>query len=449
MMLETVAGALPQAGSEIGRPSDPYIGRTSGAFPSQAVRWSPHWAITEKRLNKPGGTLFRGNQGSGKSSALGSVIADETLAGRPVVCIDPSGKLAQALKSVSYLKDRIGILDLASTGSGMVDPFSPLLIPTPQRLAYEPGTKGDAQYETALADVLLERERLARETFHYLGWQHYAQMPDARTAVSKAVTAVAMGEEGEPALRKVIDRLLRGGAAAQYIGEHFDTATRSRAALMAFGARTDDDSDMGNVTTVFLTMAGISTPKVGKPMAEWLDREQLGAAMMNLAVEKGKHLLWKSPGLGTLVVDELHVPLSTDAGLSLVYETIAEGRKRGKAFLGALHNVAMAANERITAGISSTFQFRTTSVPELDNVVASLMLEDGPEIRRAIPNYANGECLAEMPDGHRDTMIWDLYEPELAMALGTTPDGGDADSAAEWSILEELPAVDPELIEVA
>lgn len=434
-MVETVGCALPQAASSLGDESSALRGRTTGRQ-RRAVRWSPHNGIrfrhpsTGAPAPRPGGTVLLGNQGAGKSSALGMIVFDETMQAHPTVVLDPSGPLAR-LGEHPWLSGRVRVFNLTTAENGVVDPLGPHVIPLYPPAADESST----DYERRRARAYAARERLARHTFHLLVWRQYAARPDAETAVLRAIHEEAWSPR--PSLRGAVRALLEAeDPNARWIGEHLSYEAENPDVSMAFGVG-PVSAPRPEATTTIITMPGITLPMPGKSMAEWMPAEQAGAAMMTLAASFAWRLLWEVPGDGTLAVDEAHVPLATDEGRRVISLALRDGRKRDKAVVLATHNAADVADPRLNNAFSTKLLFRSDSAGELAAALPAAGVADTEGNRRAVRSLNNGECIATFPDDVRDRFQWDrAWVPGLAALLATDSDASDARTleAADASI---------------
>lgn len=409
-VMETVACALPQAGSNLSHATGFYAGYTTGQY-LQAVNLDLHRAITRRSANDvegPGGFVCLGNQRAGKSSAFGTIVDYATTTGLPTVLIDFSGPLGR-LKTVPRLTDRVQVLDLLATGGGVLDTMSGAVIP---------GDNRDPKVRQA-------RARLTRDTVTLIAWRYLKDHSDAVLALMDVISTV--GREKDPRLATVISRLdgMKHNAEAQGLAKHLRfelEGTDDAAALLGDGAAVAAD---GERNTKIITGGGIDLPKPGTPKDDWMPSEALGAAMFGVAGHLAKRLLWELPAglLKFLLVDEAHIALGTEAGKAVITSALRDGPKHGVAVGLSTHNTVDLGDERIVNAIANKFAFRSTADDELTRVQRILGIEDTDANRRELRTLRNGECIAVLDDDTRDRFQWDLFRPEMKDALNTTPSG--------------------------
>ena len=406
---EVVGCGMAHAGSNLSHPSGMYVGPTTGRH-MQAVTLDPHHGITRRTaadVEGPGGLVLLGAQRAGKSSAIGRMFLDGMEKGFPTVLIDPSGPLSR-LASLPQCAGRVEVLDLVKTGGGVLDPMSPAVIP------------GDAQADPAVREA---RKQLTRNTLYLLGYRQLRQSSDAYTEMLKAITSEAEGVH--PSLLGVIERLKNSpvpaaGALAENLA--FDLGDASADLLLGEGAAIGEESDP---VSRIVTMPGLSLPKAGVPIEEWMPSQALGAAVFGVAAHLARRLLWDLPPwmLKYLMVDEAHIPMGTAAGRSVIEESLRDGPKHGVVVALATHNAVDLSDERIVNALATKLLFRSTSDVELERALRVAGIEDTPQIRRQIRELKNGECVMVNGDDVRDRVQWDLHDPEVAEALRTTPKG--------------------------
>jgi len=406
---ETLACALPQAGSELGHGKGLYAGMTTGRT-VQSVVLDLHSSITrrtESDIEGPGGVVLLGAQRAGKSGALVQIIADGNEQGKTSVVVDFSGPIARAA-DLPRFAGRMQVLDVAKTGGGILDPMSPAVIP------------GDGQVNRAVRE---KRKTLTRDTLSVLVAQQLKTLPEAETQLLRAISEVAV--EKHPSTAAVIARLARSRAKdAQALAEHFEFILGSDEAssLVGEGERVEFQDEP---ITRIITARGVALPQAGKSRDQWAPSEALGAAMFGVAANLAHRLQWDLPPhlLKYLIFDEAHIAMGLEQGRRVIELALRDGPKHGCAVILATHNAADLADERITNAIATKFQFRSTSPAELERGFAITGIEDTPANRRRIRGLRNGECIAVDDRDVRDRFRWDQWDAELAVVQNTTPTG--------------------------
>lgn len=409
-LLETVACALPQAGSNLGHPAGFYAGYTTGQY-LQAVTLDLHRAITRRSASDvegPGGFVMLGNQRAGKSGAFGQVIDYATTVGHPSVVIDFSGPLGR-MKDLPRLGDRIQVLDLLKTGGGVLDTMSSAIIP------------GNAQTDVRVRQA---RMHLTRDTLTLIAWHYLRDHSDAMLALMDVIGQVAT--ERDPRLIKVLERLagMKSNKAAQGLAAHlnFELGTDDADALLGYGEAVQYEDDP---VTRIIVAPGIVLPQPGQAKADWMPAEALGAALFGVTAHLAHRLLWELPPalLKFLLVDEAHIAMGTEAGRGVITSSLRDGPKHGVAVGLATHNTIDLGDERVVNAIANKFAFRSTADEELGRVTRILGIEDTDANRRELRTLRNGECIAVLDDDTRDRFQWDRPDPALAALLNTTPSG--------------------------
>jgi len=410
-LLETVACALPQAGSNLSHPSGFYAGYTTGQY-LQAVTLDLHRAITRRSANDvegPGGFVCLGNQRAGKSGAFGQIIDYATTVGHPTVVIDFSGPLGR-LKALPRLSDRVEVLDVLKTGGGVLDTMSGAIIP------------GDARTNVKVRQA---RMHLTRDTLSLVAWRYLNDHSDAMLALMDVIGQVAT--ERDPRLAKVVERLagMKSNKAAQGLAQHllFELGTEDADALLGSGSAVAYEDDP---VTRIVVAPGIALPQPGQVKDDWMPAEALGAALFGVTGYLAHRLLWELPPhlLKFLLVDEAHIAMSTESGRGIITSALRDGPKHGVAVGLATHNTVDLGDERIINALANKFAFRSTAEAELERLCRILGIEDTDANRRELRTLRNGECIAVLDDDTRDRMQWDQQaDPALAELLKTTPSG--------------------------
>lgn len=407
--VETVGCSLPHAGSNLGHSTGLYVGATTGRY-VQAVTLDLHHSITRREardIEGPGGCALLGAQRSGKSSAMGTIVADATERGGANVLIDFSGPLAR-LADLPRFAGRMQVLNLVKTGGGVLDPMSPAVIP------------GDAAHDRIVRE---QRKHLTRDTLSLLAWRQLAASPEAESEMLRAITEVA--ELSRPSLRAVIDQIGKStNIEAQSLAEHlrFELSGSDADALMGEG---EEVEVIEEPVTRIITAPGLPLPGVGVPIDQWMPAQALGAATFGIAAHLARRLLWDLPPwmLKLFMVDEAHIAMGTEAGRRVIEQALRDGPKHGVVVALATHNARDLSDERITNALATKMLFRSKADTELERAIAVAGLEDSPAVRRQIKGLRNGECVLITHDDTRDRVQWHLHDDELRDALRTTPTG--------------------------
>lgn len=405
--VETLACALPQAGSEVGHSRGLYAGMTTGRT-TESVVLDLHASISRRTVadvEGPGGVILLGNQRAGKSGALGWIIADGTEQGKTACVVDFSGPLAR-LADLPRFAGRIQVLDVVKTGGGILDPMGPAVI------------RGHAGSSSRVREA---RKTLTRDTLSLLVHRQLGTLPEAETALLRAIAEVATVRH--PSTAAVVEWLRKhGGRDGGALAEHFEFALGGdeAASLIGEGERVEYRDDP---VTRIITAGGVALPRAGTTIDSWQPSEALGAAMFGVTAHLAHGLQWDLPPhlLKYLIFDEAHIAMGLDQGRRVIELALRDGPKHGTVVVLATHNARDLSDERITNAIATKMQFRSTSPEELTRGFGITGLEDTGGHRLAVRGLRNGECIIVDERGRSDRFRWDQWDPELATTLNTTP----------------------------
>ena len=428
--VETVACALPHAGSGFGHPGGLYKGTTTGREP-KAVRLDLHHPITRRvgdvaHVERPGGIVSLGAPRAGKTGALGTCIYDETLMGHEVLAIDPSWGLKR-LAGLPEMAGRIESIDVVERGDGVVDPIGPLLLPLPELpqltgVMPEQAVLLRERWERECRAVRTERERLERETLAIVGWEALQGNADANTELLNAISVVSGIEQPSTmAVLDVLRRTKRKAAVNLAASLEFDLRGEAAGALTGSGAQGIDRAS-GRARTRILTIQGLQLPDAELAVADWSPDMRVGAATFGAVAHLAQRLMFHGSrtDLKLLAIDEAHVPLAMAQGHRVIEAALRMGPKHGLMTWLATHNGIDLQKAAIRNAVSMWFLFRSTDPDELEASFRYAGFPDTARNRETRAGLANGECMARLDTGVKDRFQWDQFVVGAARALNTT-----------------------------
>ncbi len=442
MPVTLLAAALPQAASTVGDRRGDLIGRTAGTC-RRPVFLDLHFPMEVRE--RSGLAVFVAEPGGGKSTLLGALGYLAARRGVQVTLLDPSGPLAR-LASMPELKPFSRVLNLTGSEQGTLAPYA--LIPTPARGHYEPGPRGDREYEIAVSNARAERRMLVQDICSMLVPPQVAREASTATLLRHAVREVPAEETST--LDDVVSCLagLSDHDGRELSNLLLDTAEMPLA-LLFFGSPPPDLLGSDAALTI-ITMAGLRLPDLKIEREYWSAEEALALPMLHTAHRLAvRRCYGGAMGQRKLVgLDEAHFMEGWRSGRSFLVRLARDSRKWNLAALVASQNPRDILGLDVQNLVTTVFVGRIAEDSEVaadalrllrvptevgyEQTLASLSAVDTSSSTR----LGFREFVMRDVDGRVQKMRVDVsYVPELLRYLDTTPVTATAPAGRDQSHL--------------
>lgn len=364
-----------------------FIGETTGGRPLP-VFYDLHTPIVN---NKPPGCLITGGPGSGKTFFGLTLAGISTILGKTTVILDPKGDFLSLLN----IRDEIGrftMIDMSRSAVGALDPF----------------------YMTA---DYSEKVSLVIEVIDlFLGGITDEQL----TALSPIVKDVA--NEANPSLQKVVDEL-RGSlnVTARQLGTRLDLLKQMKFANLCFAPGTTKRNPIKiNDGLTVITLVGLELPPPGSAPSS--NQQRLASGILFLLTDFLRRVMMNdaSPNPKTIIMDEAHVILASDAGARTVKNLALLGRSKFLALVLITQNTSHLEHLDIENTISSRFAFGSSRI-EAERIISAMELPLGEGFESIITNLENGECLMKDFMDRYSTVQISAWKQGWAEAFNSNP----------------------------
>jgi hypothetical protein len=429
MSVKLFAASAPQATAAVGDGRGDLLGYTAGTG-RRPVMWDPHFP-TEIR-ERSGLAVFISEPGGGKSTLIGSIGYLAAVRGVQVTLLDPSGPLAR-LADMPLMRGRAQVLNLVGAHRGTLAPYA--LIPTPQRIDFEPGERGEHLYDVAVTNARSERRTLVLDIAMMLLPPQVARTERAATLLRHAARQVPAEETS--ALEDLVDVLRHGDGGASELADLLTDAAELQLARLLFGQPPAGALGSDAPLTV-ITMAGLRLPDMSIERDLWSVEESLALPMLHLAHRLAVRRCYAGdPHRRKLVaLDEAHVLQGWRSGRSFLVRLARDSRKWNLAALVASQNPSDILDLEVQNLVSTVFAGRIAADPEIAAQALRLLrlpADAGYEetlaaLSQADPNSTSRlgfrEFVMRDVDGRVQKIRVDVsYVEQLLDHLDTTPGG--------------------------
>jgi hypothetical protein len=390
--IEQFGAMVPIATHAVGSEVGPYVGHTlSGA--RQPVLFD---ATEASRTSRAPATLLAGTLGSGKTLCMELIMYQAFLGGSTICDIDPKGD--HALDRLPGVAGQMEVIELSADERyhGMLDPLRIAPVDTREDLACN-----------FLLNVLPE-----------------PVVPEWQTEIRLAVRSVV--ERDGASCGEVVAELSRAASqdardAARALGVH----ATSGLARLGFASGHTKSLEAGSRPITSLRIRNLTLPLPGTPRAEQMEDERIGRAILHLlavyALRLTSHDRRRHAVLG---FDEAWVLLSDTAGRTLVDRIARMGRAQNVTPL--LATQVLDDVDQLDGLIGAAFCFGVESEREARAALRLLRLDEHDEtlVQRML-SFRRGRCFMRDFEGRVSPVQIDLVDPQLLLALDTTPDVHD------------------------
>lgn len=350
MSVDSLAAAIPQGTAEVGDRCGVTLGYTAGSA-MRAVAWHTHWDMELR--HRSGLTIIAGGLGSGKTNAMGWIVAQSAMAGVQWSVLDPSDRLGR-LCQVPELEGRTRYTNLMKGRAGELSPYR--VVADPRRDHFPPGDEGDAEYEREVSDAQGTRRSLMNDILYSFLTRAQREHHITDTVLTRALDEVPpLRTSSATDVLVALDRIANGEIHTDLEKEHRIKARDlvliySRIAstpvgkliFPAEGAAPLDDIPDDDVLLNVYTLNGMTIPRAEDIAADRLDeRTRLSMSIMTLAawlVQSRIYIGSPSKRKG-LAIDEGKTITSLSAGKTLMTKTATDSRKFNLRALVASQNV--------------------------------------------------------------------------------------------------------------
>jgi len=422
MNLEMFASSMPNAstsaGDAFGLPIGPVLGGHS-QFLLDALGGSAN--------DTSNVIAVVGDQGSGKSSFGGMVLAEMARLGNRSVGNDPSG-MWERICMIPALRSDSRVLDLYECRPGTLMPS--LLVPQAREENYDTPEEFEADVERA------ERQRMTLTIDALRRLVPYSLL-DSRdggmmvAAIREAVTDLGGAYGMNP--WDVVDRLRKKGDIANMAAGQIEAATKLRGGALIFpplfGEVNDDyiASLMEQATLTIVKMTGISiTAQAGTNRAEWSEEQQQSDALLELASYFSMRVIYSDKLPKVVVNDELGLSGGAGGGAfkQLLSRVQVDSRKWNALVMLLAQNPSML--YQLDPQIANLLGQVWLGRMKKDAALASLKLaglEEGYRFEDVINSLQQGQWLVRDWQNRKPivTVDRDLWDEDLFNALNTTP----------------------------
>lgn len=370
--------------------SSVFIGETTRGI-AMPVFWDTHTSIVN---NRPPGCLITGAPGSGKTFLALTITTISAILGKTTIVLDPKGDFLSLINLKKDIgEENLKIWNLAKGESGMLDPFFM--------------TDDDSEKLTLVIEVI----------DLFVG----GLTPDQETALGPIIKDVIQSKN--PSLQVVIDEL-RGSQndVARHLGTQLDLLKSMKFANLCFapGANRKRKSISIDKGVTIITLMGLELPNPGE---ESLTRQnKLASGIMFLLTDFIRRIMMNdnSQNPKTLVIDEAHAILSSQAGARTIRSVALLGRSKYLALVLITQNNSHLKNLDIENTISTRFAFRSDR-REAEEIVAAMELPHREGFEDIIINLGNGECLMKDFLNRYSTVQISNWNSEWNEAFKTNP----------------------------
>lgn len=358
-----------------------YIG-SSKYQPKMPVFFDTNYAAY---INKPPNTVISGAPGSGKTFFGLILAAQNSLAGKVGVILDPKGDFNHLAKLYQYgIINTVKLWDISvstdeRTGKQVIDKDTVgMLDPT----CFTPHHDQNAQLTLDVIKDLLG-----------------ASLTDAQTnMVSNIVRDLC--REHAPSMRRLIDKLERHEREdVRSIATKLDLMFASPIAkiLMHDRQTTKKTLDIKDGVTI-INMSGLTFPTTGKALSECTAEEKISLVIVSLLNRMIRDIMFSMPVNipKFLMIDEAWSVVSLPSSRNMIKEVLLKGRSKNMACIllsQATGHFDFQDGTDLDAGIQIRFAFRSDDTK--DNVLTcqKMGIREYQQWAGIINTLATGECL--------------------------------------------------------
>jgi AAA domain-containing protein len=415
------AAGVPAASSSLGDRRGPYLGHTVTSS-RRAVMFDTHYATEVREAS--GLVPIVGTPGGGKSVLAALITYEAALRGVTSVMLDPSGPLA-ALCDLPELRGHSKHINLTSSGSGILNPYSVVAQPRPEDF------QSMEALEAARTLAAQDRKMLALDVAMMLLPPNLVSLPRTRILVNDAIRIT----KGSPStsLHTVVEILAgMGSDEATDIANYLRDMAEMPLANLFFPAGPTVDGIADQPTLTVLTMAGLVLPPSSVPREHWSTQEQMAVPLLHLASWYATKTIYGRPRAERKLValDETHFLGEWGAGRALFTRLGRDSRKWNTCVLAASQNPADVLGMEVSNFISAAFVGRIEDEAVASEALRMLRVPPGVGYEGVLARLsARGtagrsgvrEFVMRDVDGNVDKMRVDLdHLPRLLEALDTT-----------------------------
>lgn len=401
-----------------------YTGQTLGDTKGPVMQdfWWAH------RMNRPAGTGFAGESGSGKTTAFCIMLMHAVLSGAWAVVVDASSKLARMCEH-PYLREHSQVFDVRTAPSGSANPW--VLVELPAR----PEPTGDERADACARDAWarahahargqqLAAAREAVRTVYPMSGERWAKAADAIERVDARVDA---DPSDLPSLTDVVAllRTREDDWLARSVGSELGQIARLPYGSLLFGPAPPEDQRLtARRPLTVLSTKGLTLPQADLAPERWDEAQRLSVAVLRAYGMLTFGMLdslpeWVRKLLG---VDEAWAFTSSAQGRAMVEEACNNGRKQNKAVALMSPSASHFTTDTVAQAMSSFHAFHSEHGPENERQLALLRRADTPENRAVVSSLGVGQSVSRDVAGMVEPMEWDLGpDRKLAELIYTTP----------------------------
>jgi len=389
----------------------PYIGHTT-LFEHRPVFFNPNFAC---QTNEPPGTIVVGQPGRGKTSLSLTLAFQSFLMGHTTLFVDPK---ADTDRLATWLgPEFVNYIDMTREQAGLLDPFF--------------AASGIGEGNVSAAEIAeMAQNSVMGVVTTLLGIRDDRA---EKNTISEAITDVieAAKNGGRPAcMNALVDHLLTGdkhnsrALGAQLRGY----ASNAYGRLLFSDGNVALQSPKGKFTII--TLNGLAIPDPELDRNEYQEENLVALAVMYLVMMYAQRLMMSdalSQRAGariqtrkTIFLDEAWSVFATKEGRAAASSILRLGRSMGTGSVFISQRLTDIPDASKYA--SSIFAFGCAN-EDVDDYIRILDLETTPEFvkKQFGSKAAKGVCLASDVAGRKAVMKADLWNPDFAAVIDTTP----------------------------
>lgn len=415
--MTTLLGSWFHGGSEIGDARGPILGANIGSTPGPFRSRLSDAALE----GKPVTSVYVGQSGAGKSTALMLSVLGEVVYGAWALLTDFKGDL----EGICAVADRFGVpvtrVNSSEQASGSMDPF---------RYVADPARAASLATDNLLVMlpemVAATAESPIRAAANQVAGYEDPEERSTAAVIRELCMAKTPGVTPEdPAVPDPV---------ARRIG--LDLAQLARDPLARPVAGPPDFTAPGLPTgagLVYLRYDDLRLPDRTSPRGSWKGGERLSVALVQASFDYANYMASRVRGVPKVIaLTELHLVTGFDWGRGFVGRTARLGRALDNSLLLDTQACAeLVSIEGLVEQISAVCAFRVDTDAEADAQAVLLGLRPEGTTRARQQQWLPGECTAR--DRHRRiaAVQFDYLDPGIAELLDTTPKRRRAAAAAE------------------
>lgn len=334
MSVTTLAAGIPQGTAEVGDRCGVTLGYTAGSA-MRAVAWNTHWDMELR--DRSGLMVIAGGLGSGKTNAMGWIVAQSALSGVKWDVLDPSDRLGR-LCDLPELKGRSRYINLMKGRAGELSPYRVVADPVREHFDTE------AEWRREVEDAQANRVTLMSDILYSFLSRATREEPMTDSVLSRALSEVPPLRDSSPTqVLQAIERIAEGAIHTDLTDGH---RIRARDLVITFqrlattpngklifpppGAPPLVDENDDDILLTVYTLNGMAVPSAATIASGNIDeRSRLSMSIMTLAA----YLVQSRIYLGSrerrkgIAIDEGKTITSIDAGKNLITKTATDSRK--------------------------------------------------------------------------------------------------------------------------